>query len=931
MTIEQLLCPAVQEWEDNFSKKLNESHIEMSGEEIEAEFDKWLIENEDLVNKSVEDNIEQINEIINRNMNKATVINEGGRSMFDEFDDDDEPAADKADDEDDDPIDGSLGGEKIDPDEPEEERSKLTGAVRLNNDKTSKNNVFGVINEFYDVWVERKTNHNTHKGIMRKLDVTNVRDMSALFAFTDIPNLDLSSWNTGNVKHMEGMFYKSTFNNDSICGWDVSRCADFKNMFLFCPFNYSLKTWTPDFVSKTVQDETGHMEKKMVRADLPILGGTEDEERSIAKTYRRKLLSTLEDEEADEDEIEENNNMKHLVDYDTFVNEGRFRDFIDKGVEKVKNFFKGVAMKIGKLVAFFNEDGGLLPAVSAYTALNVAASGEIPGVTAFCNVQNEYLEGVPAEASVVENPEYYGIVKQNSVEYQNFETFAGMVNEHYQKYGTTGFDMVNEEEFKRVGFSADDGGVQARDIHSDDLRELLEDLIMNVPAYKGGQKGGKPVFIWGAPGIGKSTIPKAIVKAWNKNEGDATHQKGLMVIQCGDLTPDGFSLPIPVEKSIGDYLDERPVLKDKVSSSGLSTDQLEKIRKSSHKVSTEAPKTWLPAYNTNAAPDEISILNDIANGYLDIKENEDGTVTKTETTEGGILLFDEFFRADPNIFKILMQLILNREYSGYKIGNKWGILCCSNRPNDDEEVMQNFEKSGAVVGNRLLAGAYNFIPSFEEWKKWALTDGGFDPVTLEFLIMDKDPITDEYTNWHTIRPEQYVQKGKTAWPTPRSWSALMDELHLYMENHGYSSILEIPEQKIRMRADGIIGEEMAVRYVGFLKSHAASISVDAQAVLENPDYEIPASSKCSDVVRQLEHYVTLKYADDNLPDVNYLINMFNKLDQTYTKAKDNFVKIMHINIIKFFKVFINKENMKALKPYLKLCEERFSLTPKDFD
>ena len=34
MTIEQLLCPAVIRWESEFRKKLNESNIEMSDDEI---------------------------------------------------------------------------------------------------------------------------------------------------------------------------------------------------------------------------------------------------------------------------------------------------------------------------------------------------------------------------------------------------------------------------------------------------------------------------------------------------------------------------------------------------------------------------------------------------------------------------------------------------------------------------------------------------------------------------------------------------------------------------------------------------------------------------------------------------------------------------------------------------------------------------------
>ena len=92
MTIEQLLCPAVMTWERDFRKKLNESHIEMTDDEIADEFDKWLVENEDLVNKSVEDNIGHINEIRQRNRKKLNALNEGffTENEFDDEEGDDE-------------------------------------------------------------------------------------------------------------------------------------------------------------------------------------------------------------------------------------------------------------------------------------------------------------------------------------------------------------------------------------------------------------------------------------------------------------------------------------------------------------------------------------------------------------------------------------------------------------------------------------------------------------------------------------------------------------------------------------------------------------------------------------------------------------------------------------------------------------------------
>ena len=51
--------------------------------------------------------------------------------------------------------------------------------------------------------------------------------------------------------------------------------------------------------------------------------------------------------------------------------------------------------------------------------------------------------------------------------------------------------------------------------NSDELLEEINDIILNTP-YEKGEDASKPILIWGAPGIGKSTIPNAVIKAWNK-------------------------------------------------------------------------------------------------------------------------------------------------------------------------------------------------------------------------------------------------------------------------------------------------------------------------------------------------------------------------------------------------------------------------------
>ena len=931
MILEQLLSPAVFEWYDSFQKRMNESHINMTPEQIEKEFDKWLIENEDFVNKSVKDNKKEINESIDHAIDLFK-LNEG---LFDDdaFDDDaftDDESDSYTSSIEEKPISGEVSGEE---DELKKVSTTLTGAIRLSNTKADpKHNVFISINALYDRLKKTHKNLDKNSLFFRKLNVTDVRDMCALFAFADLPYADLSSWDTSGVKHMEGMFYKSSFNNDSICEWNVSSCSDFKNMFSFSKFNQSLKKWTPAFISvierdvdgRVVRDASGQPVKKSVRADLPLVGAAADEETELLIQHWNEIFDEIEDE--DKSMVKEGTYV-HVMDFNTFINEGRFKDYMNKSFNKIKSFFKSIGLKFGNIVSFFKENGEIYPATSVYTSLNTVANGDVSGVMSFCAVRNDYINNnVKERANIVESPEYYGIIDKNSIEYRNYQTFKGMINEHYEKYGNTGcLQMINEDNFKRVGFNAESGGLRdIPDINSKQLGEILKDAIKNVPAYKGDKFGGS-ILIWGAPGIGKSSIPNAIINKWNEDQ-DEFHKKALMVVECGDLTVDGFTLPIPVDKTVEEYLDDRPKVNDIIKKSGISLDSIEKIKRNMHKISTEAPKSWLPCFKISTNQDEVNILNDIANGHVE-KKNKGGIINVTETTEGGILLMDEFFRADESIFKILMQLLLTRTYNDeFMLGNKWAIVCCSNRPNDDAEVERGYGSTGAVVGTRFLGGQYNFIPNFDDWKKWAISEGGFDDVTLEFLMFEKDD-NGEYTNWHTIRPEEY-EKGKSGWPTPRTWSALMNELNLYKDNHGYDSIDEIPSDVIELKGSAIIGAEMAKKYVNFLDAHAKSF-INVKNILEDSKYSIPSDVKCSEVCRKIENYIKVSYSPDNIPDVSFLVNMFNNLNKTYNSSKDNIVKVMHINIIKFLDAWKNKDTRIALKSYLQSVDKRFNLEAAD--
>lgn len=879
MTLKQLLSPAVLEW------NLKNDHL--PHEQCLAEFKKWAIENKDMINESVENNLDKINEYIERGKMRAKLIleNDEGKKKIDwssydwgEGEEDGDTSSKKE---------SSIMADD------EEVEEMLIEPTILSNDvsEDDERNLYTHVNILYDYLEANKLLKKKNTILWSGCDVSKVKDMTALFAFTEMRNADLSSWDVSKVRHMEGMFYKSTFNNDSICKWDVGSCVDFLRMFTFSDFNQDLSFWKPAYIEKPEYEADGTRAKNpdgtfkviKVRADLPLIGAAADEKKEKIKLRKFSKFKSVLGKSLEES----NKNMKHIVDFNTFVNEG-FGDFVKKGVNKVKSFFKSIALKINNFVAILNNKGEVVDASSPYTALNFIADGEVKGVTAFTTVKNEYLnDNVQSVATIEESPEYYGFVDKNSIEYKNFLTMCEMLGEKYNKDG----EMLNEA--GRVGFSAADGGIKIKNVNSERLVKELRYAITHTPAYVGNDRRASSLFIWGAPGIGKTTIPKSIIKAWNENS-DINKKKALMVVQCGDLTIDGFSLPMPFEKSLGDYLDERPNLKKKLNISD------EELLKREIKVSGEAVKTWVPCYKPSTDPVENKIRRAVANGYITLSDsyNEETGEYDTivnETTEGGILLFDEFFRADPQVFKILMQILENREFLGHVIGDKWAIVCCSNRPNDDPEAKSGFKSTGAVVGTRI--DQMNFIPSFDEWKKWAQTEGMFDSDTLKFLMQDVDVKTGEYANWHTIDPDKYTG-GETAWPTPRSWSKMMVKLRNTMDMEGYDTVLDVPREEIVEIASGFVGIDMAEKYAEYLEARKGNkvVRLNPDKVINDPDYVIPEGVKCATAIRELSEEFNISFDKNNHPTDEQLMNIFNALERRFNKDVDNHVKYFYISI-----------------------------------
>lgn len=107
----------------------------------------------------------------------------------------------------------------------------------------SRADYLDTIDALYKSSIESGTHRDTY-NLLTFIKFVNVKDLTAAFAFLDIPKTDLSEVfslrSTSGYITVDGMFYKSTFNNDSILSWPWADLRPSVDVFKDCPFDNML-------------------------------------------------------------------------------------------------------------------------------------------------------------------------------------------------------------------------------------------------------------------------------------------------------------------------------------------------------------------------------------------------------------------------------------------------------------------------------------------------------------------------------------------------------------------------------------------------------------------------------------------------------------------------------------------------------------------
>lgn len=193
------------------------------------------------------------------------------------------------------------------------------------------------------------------------------------------------------------------------------------------------------------------------------------------------------------------------------------------------------------------------------------------------------------------------------------------------------------------------------DVFADEIRE--EVIFLKKTKESGGR--GKPIFIFGAPGVGKSEIIEQVASELNC---------ALLRLPVSMMLPEDF-MGIPSKIDI----EEPEIQNGVVVNPGRGY--------------------------TRSNPPRVLPTDDCPNG------------------NGGIIFMDELNRADPYLLPKLNVFIQTGEIGDYKIpSNKWVFVAAGNRPSDGDvaEPDASFFDRFSVV---------NYVPTVQRWSEWATKKG----------------------------------------------------------------------------------------------------------------------------------------------------------------------------------------------------------------
>ena len=439
------------------------------------------------------------------------------------------------------------------------------------------------------------------------------------------------------------------------------------------------------------------------------------------------------------------------------LNEG-LKDVLNKVKSKFKEVFtylKGVVARFGTYFLGTNEKGEVVGAISPLTAGAAYASGEINKKSTLVVMDKEGAKITGCKTKLDDAKKLYG--SGNSIKYWNQTITESEESTEDAAFATIleYFENYNKEHniVNEVVLHTEDPEAEDNIIVDDD--ELKQEIKICLNDHNQAR-----LMIWGAPGIGKTAILMNVLEEMKSTYPDYR----LIVKTLSNETPDNFTLPKYVEIEGQDF-------------------------------ATDVPKTWLPVYKPTGNPTEDKKLSDACGN--------------------GLLFIDELSRATPQVLNVVLPLVNEGIFNGYKLGDGWCIICASNRAQDETSGQS---KIGNALANRFAQVYYE--PTVKTWRKWADKQKFISPLLLQWLSM---PESEDFAGgkFYYMDPNEDVSAlaDTTIMCTPRSWTNAMRRLATFHHTGSLEgfNISDIPDRIIRRQLNMFVPKQAVGAFMAFLE------------------------------------------------------------------------------------------------------------------
>ncbi|MCH9716562.1 MAG: hypothetical protein K0U52_05680 [Gammaproteobacteria bacterium] len=265
-------------------------------------------------------------------------------------------------------------------------------------------------------------------------------------------------------------------------------------------------------------------------------------------------------------------------------------------------------------------------------------------------------------------------------------------------------------------------------LNAKELKGFLNHIINNNRSLQ--EKGKLPVAVEvvGESGIGKTSN---ILEIASDNNLNFVKLNLAQIEELGDLV--GF--PVRqfqmykekiVSKTTGDQLNYTAAQR-----AAASKDLADMTQKTTKKVGM-----WV---------DELAVQEYLKNGYKMTGKNRMSYCAPewiADKKDGGILLLDDWNRADMRFIQACMELIDRQSYISWTLPKDWHIVLTANPDNGDYLVnsIDSAQKTRYITANLKF--------DINVWAEWA-EDAGIDSRCINFLLLHPELVTQE-TNARSI-------------------------------------------------------------------------------------------------------------------------------------------------------------------------------------